>query len=898
MAIEPPGMQLRPPDQSQSTEISNMNKPQLGASSDSSANSSKLRRTEAIHIAISEEELDWARKIMSLEQSGMIRLNSTGNHESTSKDLPTVQKSNDSIAQIERSMKAISGEIIAKSLEVRPQFRPPFDEINETSTTGESSPDQEVHHTAISTRLDGEITGDINSDQVIRTSINNGDENLHQTHPSPVEVHNPGEELETSRTTNLLNQEKNQDKNYNPTQRKETMQPENEGRLQEIQQAQATSKPSKGNDHNSDSGKPANIDPNSNDHIHPTPTDPSSRHDGNGKVPVVVIDGEQGVETQCATVIQYNRNQIAPKIPPPLKVSSNFDAYRPPQQKTNQNINEQNQNKLPTTSSFTRNTNQIPDPAPPTVTHSLATRLRDNQIKNTIPMIIDQPIITTRQGYPSITFYEADFLQKMPGRCKYTLVPHFNSRHIYIDLDNEADHISVWTKQKMFIAGHSMKLQVWTPTFKPAEERPIVPIWITLPELPWHCHYMDILTPLLSPIGKALYLDSATVKKTRGSVAKVRVQIDLTKERPQHVWLGFSEKDPNLGKWQVIEYEDVPSYCIYCKHQGHMIGECSQKEKDDETKKNKELEVNKKIQDKQQNQSSKGNQQQVQIKENMHSNMQGNEKRHPEAVTENKEEQWQIQNKNKNRQHKQNQDPKKVWKPQVQKKQVNQFQVQHIEQKKGMTSKTPVLERTESGDQIPTPPSPVIVDVDHCSVNEVPTPVIPPVYVDDQCDHYVIPSPVSPLVVAAEVIGGRLVVQEKTSNLQEEVPKGRDSDQALATTQNNVPHHQNKVHLTGNEGKETPNQQMHISNTMRNQPKGSMAKDMGNKAGPSNQMETPKCKNKSSKKKREAARKKQNEQNHQEQPPNNRRFPQSTHIPQLWRILDEDWNGELLEIES
>jgi len=29
------------------------------------------------------------------------------------------------------------------------------------------------------------------------------------------------------------------------------------------------------------------------------------------------------------------------------------------------------------------------------------------------------------------------------------------------------------------------------------------------------------------------------------------------------------------------------------------------------------------------------------------------------------------------------------------------------------------------------------------------------------------------------------------------------------------------------------------------------------------------------------------------------RFPQSTHIPQLWRILDEDWNGELmLEIES
>ncbi|KAK4733712.1 hypothetical protein R3W88_007973 [Solanum pinnatisectum] len=231
----------------------------------------------------------------------------------------------------------------------------------------------------------------------------------------------------------------------------------------------------------------------------------------------------------------------------------------------------QNQNKPPATK-------DILDPSPPTVTQSLATRLRANQTKNETPLDIISPIITTRQGYPSITFHEEDFMQKMPGRCKFTLVgkftnampkmeiirksfiaqtqltsgvkiSHFNSRHIYIDLDNEADHISVWTKQKMFIAGHLMKLQVWTPTFKPAEETPIVPIWVTLPELPWHCYYMDILTPLLSPIGKALYLDSATMQKTRGSAAKVRVQIDITKDRPQHVWMGFSEKDPTLGKW-------------------------------------------------------------------------------------------------------------------------------------------------------------------------------------------------------------------------------------------------------------------------------------------------------------------------------------------------------------
>ncbi|KAH0682785.1 hypothetical protein KY285_022210 [Solanum tuberosum] len=136
-------------------------------------------------------------------------------------------------------------------------------------------------------------------------------------------------------------------------------------------------------------------------------------------------------------------------------------------------------------------------------------------------------------------------------------IAHYNSRHIYIDFDKQADHINVLTKQKMFITGHSMKIQMWNPEFKPEDETPVVPIWITLHELPWHCYYMDTLTLILSPIGKALYLDSASMQKTRGGVAKVRIQIDLTKERPRHVWLGFSEKDPTREKWQIIDYEET-----------------------------------------------------------------------------------------------------------------------------------------------------------------------------------------------------------------------------------------------------------------------------------------------------------------------------------------------------
>lgn len=81
------------------------------------------------------------------------------------------------------------------------------------------------------------------------------------------------------------------------------------------------------------------------------------------------------------------------------------------------------------------------------------------------------------------------FMNKMDGICRYTLVgkfinsmpkmevirksfiaqtylignskiAHNNSSDIYIDFDNEADQINVWTKQKIFIAGHSMKIQM------------------------------------------------------------------------------------------------------------------------------------------------------------------------------------------------------------------------------------------------------------------------------------------------------------------------------------------------------------------------------------------------------------------------------------------------------
>ena len=59
-----------------------------------------------------------------------------------------------------------------------------------------------------------------------------------------------------------------------------------------------------------------------------------------------------------------------------------------------------------------------------------------------------------------------------------------------------------------------MRIEAWTPTFR-QEETHLVPIWISIQELPWHCYNKDFITSLLSPIDRVLYLDSASIKKTR-----------------------------------------------------------------------------------------------------------------------------------------------------------------------------------------------------------------------------------------------------------------------------------------------------------------------------------------------------------------------------------------------
>lgn len=90
-------------------------------------------------------------------------------------------------------------------------------------------------------------------------------------------------------------------------------------------------------------------------------------------------------------------------------------------------------------------------------------------------------------------------------------------------------------------------------------ESPLVPIQIGFPNLPIFMFNKVSLFSLEQLIGTPLTLDKATAEFKRPSIAKVCVQVDITKSLPHRIWLECGEKMP--GFLQEVEYVRIPSFC-------------------------------------------------------------------------------------------------------------------------------------------------------------------------------------------------------------------------------------------------------------------------------------------------------------------------------------------------
>lgn len=65
---------------------------------------------------------------------------------------------------------------------------------------------------------------------------------------------------------------------------------------------------------------------------------------------------------------------------------------------------------------------------------------------------------------------------------------------------------------------------------------------------------------MLSSVGQALALDQANYSKYRGNIAKIRIEVDISKCKDDEIWVGYSRLEDNSedGFWLKVEYEQVP----------------------------------------------------------------------------------------------------------------------------------------------------------------------------------------------------------------------------------------------------------------------------------------------------------------------------------------------------
>ncbi|RAL55041.1 hypothetical protein DM860_018103 [Cuscuta australis] len=77
----------------------------------------------------------------------------------------------------------------------------------------------------------------------------------------------------------------------------------------------------------------------------------------------------------------------------------------------------------------------------------------------------------------------------------------------------------------------------WTCDFDPSIDSPLALVWIGVEGLPLHLFEPNALFSIANLVGLPLQMDSATVNLTRPSVARVCVELDLTKDMPKPVWI-------------------------------------------------------------------------------------------------------------------------------------------------------------------------------------------------------------------------------------------------------------------------------------------------------------------------------------------------------------------------
>ncbi|XP_020694935.2 uncharacterized protein LOC110108584 [Dendrobium catenatum] len=194
-------------------------------------------------------------------------------------------------------------------------------------------------------------------------------------------------------------------------------------------------------------------------------------------------------------------------------------------------------------------------------------------IDDSVVAQLAKPFALTLVGKFVLKRPNIDVIRKFFYNLKLSSTFHIgllDPRHVAIQLTNDLDYSKIFSRGSYYIQSCQMCILKWTPDFDVRHESPIVPVWVSFPNLRLHFFNTHILFGWASILGRPLQTDQATASVSRPSVARILVEVDISKKFPNEIWLG-SELN---GYFQKVEFENFPIFCAYCKMHGHSLNEC------------------------------------------------------------------------------------------------------------------------------------------------------------------------------------------------------------------------------------------------------------------------------------------------------------------------------------
>ncbi|KAL0687617.1 hypothetical protein Bca4012_087294 [Brassica carinata] len=152
-------------------------------------------------------------------------------------------------------------------------------------------------------------------------------------------------------------------------------------------------------------------------------------------------------------------------------------------------------------------------------------------------------------------------------------VYEMNSTTMKFRITDQATRNRVFRRGMWNLAGVPVVMTQWKPFVEEEKTEESIPLWVHLRNVPLNMFSWKGLSFVTSPVGVPVRLHPDTAQCKDLEVAKVFVNVDLTKELPKTMNFSFQGKDTLIE----FTYSRLPAKCTACGKWGHLSLACLRK---------------------------------------------------------------------------------------------------------------------------------------------------------------------------------------------------------------------------------------------------------------------------------------------------------------------------------